>query len=84
MKKAVQKKLDVNDLVSEISTLCRKYGLKDCVFSGENEEGKMVGLFCIEREGIGFTQKNMIGSAFNASRLYQASREKIMHSLDGK
>lgn len=68
----------------ELGELCRKYNLIDCTFAGENEDGKMVGYHCIEKEGIGFGPKNLMASSFNAARLYQSSREKLFHLMDGR
>lgn len=71
-----------DEFFTELSDLLKKHNLKNCVFAGENEDDKMIGLFCIERHGMGCNAKDVINSSLNAARLYQASREKIFYTLD--
>ena len=75
---------DRESFMIELSKLCIKYNLENCVFAGEYEDGKMMGFHCVERVSIGFNQKHLTNSVFNASRLYQSGREKILHMMDGK
>jgi hypothetical protein len=75
-------KFNEEEFLKELSRLLNKYKLKDCAFSGENENGKMIGLYCMEKYGTGFNEKDLFAAAFNASRLYQASREKILNLYD--
>jgi hypothetical protein len=83
MKKIIKEKpFDQKLLAEEMGELCRKYGLTGCVFASE-KDGKLIGFHCIEREGSGFNQKHICESAFNAARLFQSAREKMMHMMDG-
>jgi len=70
------------NFVQKLAALCREYDLHDCVFAGTNDDDKMIGLFCVEREGVGFNIKNVFESSMNAARIYQAAREKMYYEMD--
>lgn len=82
MKKNEMKKSDM--FAKELGELCRKYDLMNCIFAGEDETEKLIGFHCIEKEGCGYNIKDLIASSFNASRLYQSAREKILNAMDGE
>jgi len=70
------------DFCEELSKLLKKYNLKNCVFAGENEDDKMIGYFCIEKYEERRTLKDSISSFANIARLYQSSREHMLHLFD--
>ena len=78
--------METDKFSQELSELCRKYKLKNCIFAGNDDDNndKMIGLFCCESENGKTTLHNIISSSFNASRIYQAAREKILYLMDGK
>lgn len=84
MKSKIKKggKINWEEFRIKLANLLHEYELKDCVFAGENNDNKMIGLFSAENsEGV-YTQKGIVNSAFNAARLYQSSRERIMSTID--
>jgi hypothetical protein len=84
MKSKIKKggKINWEEFRIKLSNLLQDYELKDCIFAGENNEGKMIGVFSAENaEGV-YTQKGIVNSSFNAARLYQSSRERIMSTID--
>ena len=76
------KKEKGDKFAKELAELCNKHGLKNCVFSGESETDKMIGLFSVEKMGQRVTTRDILESGLNAARLYQASREKIFYVMD--
>lgn len=84
MSKKKEIKVDHEMFKKEIGELCRKYELVNCSFCGDNKDGKMIGSFCVEREGLKCNVNHLIQSAFNVSRLYQAAREHLFMAMDGK
>ena len=77
-----EKVLNEYDFLKELSDLVKKYKLKNCVFAGENEDDKMIGLFCIEKWKTGHSFKDSINSFSNAARLYQSAREHMQRLFD--
>jgi len=75
-------RFDEKKFLKELSDVVKKHNLKNCVFAGENEDDKMVGLFSFENYGGSHSAKSIIDASLNAARLYQASREKIFYTLD--
>jgi hypothetical protein len=68
----------------ELSSLLQKYNLKNCIFAGENEDDKMIGLFCIEKYKQGHSLRDLTSTFSNAARMYQATREHVLKMMDGK
>jgi hypothetical protein len=68
--------------LKELSKLCNKYNLKNCIFAGENSEDKMMGFYCIEKIGKTTTGRDVIECSLLAARMYQSAREKIFYTLD--
>lgn len=67
----------------ELSVLLNKHGLTECVFAGTHpNESRMFGLFGAETKDGNVTEKQMIAAGFNAARIYQSAREKIMGTLN--
>ena len=68
--------------MQELSDLVKKHEMKGCVFSGETTEGKMFGVFSIEKHQSMRNIKDDILSFAHAARLYQSAREKILKMMD--
>jgi hypothetical protein len=66
----------------ELSELLNKHKLKNCIFAGDNEDDKMIGLFCAEKYGVGYSFKNQISAYAHSARLYQSAREHMFRTFD--
>ena len=77
-----EKEFDEELFLKELSELLQKHKLIDCAFCGENEDGKMIGLFCVEKHGKGYSIKNQIATYSNIARLYQSAREHFLKMFD--
>lgn len=73
-----------DEFCEELSTLLQKHNLENCIFAGENQNGKMIGLFCIEKYKKGHNLRDLTLTFSNAARMYQATREHLMRMMDGK
>ena len=73
---------DEKIFMEELSSLLRKYNLKNCIFAGNNDDDKMIGIFCIEKYGIGHSMQDSVLSFANSARMYQSSRELILKIFD--
>ena len=71
-----------DEFLKDLSDVLKKHNLKNCVFAGENEDDKMIGLFCVEKYGIGYNFKDTISAYGNAARIYQSAREHMLKSFD--
>lgn len=81
-KKEVKKGFNENDFLKDLSEVLKKHNLRNCVFAGENEDDKMIGLFCIEKYGSGHSMNEAITCYANAARLYQSAREHMFRLFD--
>jgi hypothetical protein len=77
-------KFNEDSFCEELSALLQKYKLENCIFAGENKDGKMIGLFCIEKYKRGYSLRDITLTFSNAARMYQATREHILKMMDGK
>ena len=77
-----EKEFNEDEFLKELSELLQKYKLVDCSFCGENEDGKMIGLFCVEKYEKGYSIKNQIAAYSNIARLYQSAREHFLRMFD--
>jgi hypothetical protein len=74
---------DEQAFAKELSDLLNKHGLTECVFAGTPpDKSRMFGLFGAESKDGQVTEKQMIAAGFNAARIYQSAREKIIGTLD--
>jgi hypothetical protein len=71
-----------NDFLKELSEVCKKYELKNCIFAGTTNDNKMIGLFCIETFGRGHSFLDSVLSFSNAARMYQSAREHMLKLFD--
>lgn len=74
-------KKQTEQFFKELALLTEKYKLKNCVFGGEDSEGKFQGGFNIDRPGKS-TFVTVMESIFNCAKLYQSGREKILKIFD--
>jgi hypothetical protein len=77
-------KFNEDSFCEELSILLQKYNLKNCIFAGDDESGKMIGLFCIEKYKQRHSLRDLTSTFSNAARMYQATREHVLKMMDGK
>lgn len=68
--------------MKELSELAKKHNLKGCIFAGQNTDQKMIGIFCIEKYGIGCNINDELLAYAHAARIYQSAREKMLNRMD--
>jgi len=68
----------------ELALLLQKHNLENCVFCGENQDGKMIGLFCVEKYMRGHNLRDLTLTFSNTARMYQSMRERLLKMMDGK
>ena len=66
----------LNEARLEILSVMNKYGMKNGSFSANGPEKEMIGMHNINNEGSVFS--DFAESVYNAARLYQSGREKMM------
>lgn len=77
-----EQKTPEQNFASSLQKLCIKYGYENCSFVGEDKNKKMIGFFCAEKERTRIFADELMRSAFNVSRLYQAAREQLFKMMD--
>jgi hypothetical protein len=68
---------ELEDFRSELKELCGKYGITDIVFGG-SFGNSFIGFFGVEAKSM----NDLVNIVCNASRLYQAGREKVLKTFD--